>query len=234
MILSVHIADLDRRRALRALARPPRVGRVAGLRYAVTTLAAPLSPRLLPTPAPGRAGLIAAWDGDEDLDRFLAEGRLAAGLGDGFHARLRAVHVFGAFAPLAGLLGDEPALEDDEPTAVLTIGRLRLTQTLRFLRASAAAEQLALRSPALVVASGLARPPHLVATFSVWRGKAAMRAYAGGQDGPGHRQAVRRHAAKPFHHESAFIRLRPYRAEGGWDGREALPASELAFAGSRC
>jgi hypothetical protein len=33
-------------------------------------------------------------------------------------------------------------------------------------------------------ATGLARPPHLVATFSLWRAAAQMRAYAYGTDTP--------------------------------------------------
>jgi hypothetical protein len=229
-IVSVHLADVGRRRALQALARPPRAGAVPGLSYGVTTLAAPLSPRLLPVPVAGRVALVASWRADEDLDRFLAADRLGRLLRDGFHARMHAVHVFGSFSPLAGVLGDQPAMEDDEPAAVLTIGRLRLAQTIRFLRASAAAEELAGDSPALLAASGLARPPRLVATFSLWRSKAGMRAYAGGGEGAGHKDAVRAHAARPFHHESAFIRLRPYRVEGRWDGHEPLPAAALAFA----
>jgi hypothetical protein len=55
-----------------------------------------------------------------------------------------------------------------------------------------------------------------------------MRAYAGGNSGPEHRAAVKAHAKRPFHHASAFIRFRPYGAEGEWDGEnplaQALPA----------
>jgi hypothetical protein len=222
MILSVHLADLGLRQAMLALARPPRVGRLPGLRYAAMTLAAPLSERVLPAPAPGRCGLVAAWDADEDLERFLAADPLAARLSRGFHARMRAVHVFGGFAPLGGLLGEEPAIDEQEPAAVLTIGRLRLPRAMAFLRASAAAEALALRSPGLLAATGLARPPQLVATFSLWSDPVAMRAYAGGHDGPGHRDAVLAHATDPFHHEAAFFRLRPYLVQGRWDGREPL------------
>ena len=115
-------------------------------------------------------------------------------------------------------------MDDAEPAAVLTIGRLRLSQTVRFLEASAAAESLAVSDPALLAATGLARPPALVATFSLWRHTAAMRAYAQGDADPRHRAAVQAHAARPFHHESAFIRFRPYAAVGNWDGRDPLAA----------
>ena len=46
---------------------------------------------------------------------------------------------------------------DAEPAAVLTLGGLRLSQTARLLRASAAAEDLAVRDPALLASTGLWR-----------------------------------------------------------------------------
>jgi hypothetical protein len=113
-------------------------------------------------------------------------------------------------------------MDDAEPAAILTIGRLRPTQTFRFLRATAHAEDLVVRDPAVLACTGLARPPALVATFSLWRSTGAMRAYARGELEPGHRAAVHAHAARPFHRESAFVRFRPYRAEGSWDGRDPL------------
>ena len=70
--------------------------------------------------------------------------------------------------------------------------------------------------------TGLARPPGLVATFSLWRTTREMRAYAGGRSGAEHRDAVRAHAERPFHHASAFIRFRPYGAEGEWEGENPL------------
>ena len=231
MILSIHIADVGPGKGASALARPPRPGSTAGLRYATTTVTARLGSRLLPAPTLGRIGLISAWESNQDLDEFLAGGPLGESLAGGFHARMRAVHVYGSFAPLDGLLADgEPDIADDEPAAVLTIGRLRLSQAFRFLRASAGAEALAVASPGMIAATGLARPPHLVATFSLWRGRRAMRAYAGGEEGSGHRDAVRAHAARPFHHESAFIRLRPFLIEGSLDGNEPLEGQPAAVA----
>ena len=78
--------------------------------------------------------------------------------------------------------------------------------------------------------TGLARPPALVATFSLWQTTAAMRTYAGGLAGSEHRDAVKAHAARPFHHASAFIRFRPYGAEGEWDGEDPLGDDQPALA----
>jgi hypothetical protein len=229
VIASFHLAGLGGLNGLRALRRQPAPAEVPGLRYAALAVAAPLGGHLMPRPEPGRVALIAAWADDGALDRFLAEHPLAKTLAGGWRTRLRPTHVFGAWPPLAGLVGeDAPPMGQEEAAAVLTIGRLRLTHARRFLKASAAAERLAVESPAMLRGTGLARPPGLVATFSLWRSVREMRAYAGGAAGPGHRAAVKAHAAEPFHHASAFIRFRPYGAEGQWDGANPLADSLTA------
>jgi hypothetical protein len=231
VIASVHIADLGPRAAFGVLRKRPAAAGVPGLRYRYLemAIAAPLGGSLLPAPDLGRVGLIAAWEHEDALERFLAQHPLAERLGGGWHVRLQPTRVSGAWSRLSGLLAAEQPMDDEEPAAVLTLGRLRLTRTLRFLRTSATAEGLAVRNPALLASTGLARPPRLVATFSLWRTTAAMRAYAYGDPDPGHLAAIRAHAARPFHHESAFLRFRPYAAHGSWDGREPLAtASHLA------
>jgi hypothetical protein len=222
VIASVHLADVGPRLARRMLLARPARAEVPGLRYAEMTIAAPLSARLLPTPKPGRVGLIAAWDDDRALERFLDAHPLAAQLAGGWRVRLQPTRISGAWSQLSGLLDVEHPVDDEEPAAVLTLGRLRLTQTIRFLRASAAAEELAIADEAVLAATGLARPPRLVSTFSLWRSTAAMRAYATGHGDRAHLEAIRAHNARPFHHESAFVRLRPYAAHGSWDGIEPL------------
>lgn len=195
------------------------------------TIAAPLSARVMPMPKPGRVGLIAAWDDDQALERFLEAHPLAAQLAHGWRVRLQPTRVSGAWSRLPGLPEDEQPMDDQEPAAVLTLGRLRLTQAIRFLQASAAAEELAIGDEALLASTGLARPPRLVATFSLWRTTAAMRAYATGHADPAHLEAVRAQNARPFHHESAFVRFRPYAARGSWDGIE--PLARLKTRGDR-
>ncbi len=228
MIASFHLADVGRLAGPRLLLRRLGPGAVPGMHYGVLTVASPLSDKRLPRPDPGRVALIAAWEDDDALEHFLAGDPLAKALRDGWRTRLKPTHVFGEWAPLAGLVGDEPPMADEEPAAALTIGRLRITQAARFLKAGAAAERLAVQDSSMLRGTGLARAPALVATFSLWRTTAAMRNYASGRSGPEHRQAVKDHAARPFHHASAFIRFRPYDAVGEWDGvnpfADGLPA----------
>ena len=153
------------------------------------------------------------------LDRFQARHPAAAALAGGYRVRLKPVRIFGAW-PQLGDLGIEQAGGERRagggPVAVLTLGRLRLRRAGAFLRASARAEADALSSPALMLATALARPPRLVATFSVWRDVAPMREYVERAAG-GHRRATTLHAARPFHHQSAFIRFEPYDQAGAWE-----------------
>jgi hypothetical protein len=219
VIVSVHLADVGPARALKLLRTPLDA---AGLAYAELTTLAPLGPHTLPSPTPGRVGLIAAWEHESALEGFLERHPLARRLAHGWRVRLQPTRIFGAWPELPGIVPRQLAMDDAEPVAVMTLGRLRLTQTRRFLHASAGAEGLAVSHPALLASTGMARPPRLVATFSLWSGTGAMRDYVEGRAGTEHRAAMDEHARRSFHHASAFIRFRPYGAEGRWRGAERL------------
>jgi hypothetical protein len=221
MIVSVHIADVGWLRAPRLLFRRPDEAELPGLTYLEPVTTAPLDGRRLPRPKPGRVGLIAAWRDDASLEEFLHMHPLAQQLAAGWHVRLQPLRVFGSWAGMPGLPSRELAVDDDEPVAVLTLGRLRLNRARPFLRSAAAAEAAAVSDRAMIASTALARPPHLVSTFSIWRSAAAMRRYAFGKSGA-HQGAVKADRRRPFHHESAFIRFRPYASHGSWDGSDPL------------
>jgi hypothetical protein len=221
MVVSVHILDAGPRRATSLLRRSPRPERVSGLAYAEAVTTAPLGKRLLPSPQPGRVGLIASWEEDAALDAFLAEDEAGQRFAAGWHVRLEPIRVSGAWPQMPGLPQEALPVDEEEPVAVLTLGRLRLIRGLDFLRTAAAAEAEVVDDPALLASSGLARPPHLVSTFSLWRSAAAMKDYSYRAAGS-HQAAVKADRAKPFHHASAFVRFRPYASHGEWDGRDPL------------
>lgn len=221
MIVSVHLAELRPGAAARMLLRPPRPAAVPGLTYAETVTTAALGEPLLPPKQLSRVGMIAAWESDEAFERFAAAHPLAARLAGGWQVRLQPLRVSGAWAGMPDLPARPLPVDDAEPVAVLTLGRLRLLRTGPFRRAAAPAEADAVAAGALLAGTGLARPPHLVATLSLWRSAAAMRAYAYDRAGS-HQAAVQADRARPFHHESAFVRFRPYASRGRWNGRDPL------------
>jgi len=119
-------------------------------------------------------------------------------------------------------MSNSPAA-DDEPVVALTLGRLRRARTRAFLKAARPTERDAVENLAVAAVTGFGRlaRPGLVATFTIWHSLAAMREYAFSPSGS-HQAAVKVDRAKPFHHESAFMRFRPYASQGTWDGRDPL------------
>jgi len=221
MIASVHIADVGVPSALGALPRTPKPAKITGLRSARLALAAPLTGSLRRAPDFGRLGLVAFWDDDDALDRFLARDPVAAKLAGGWHVRLAPLRAFGTWPGLPTDLATSRAVDGDGPAAVLTLGRLRLTQSVRFVRTSAKAEAAVVEAEGLTWATGLGRPP-FVATCSLWKTAQALSSYAYGDQDPAHSNAIAAQRAKDFHHESAFIRFRPYGSQGHLVGANPL------------
>jgi hypothetical protein len=223
MILSFHVGDVGVRSAVRSMCRRPRPREIDGLRSVETGICAPFDGKSRPSPK--RLALIAAWDDDAALDRFLDDSRLADTLADGWRVRLAPLQASeGPWSAIPGL--GEPVVETDEdaPVAVITLGRLKLRRVVPFFRANSGAEKLLALQSAVLFATGIARPPRFVATFSLWRTAREMKDYAYGRAGRGHLAAIEAHKREPFHHESIFARFRPYAAEGRIDGREPLAA----------
>jgi hypothetical protein len=115
----------------------------------------------------------------------------------------------------------------DGSVLVTTLGRLRLSQTIRFLRASRPAERAAISADGFLWGTAAARPP-FVATFSVWSSDEAAAAYAYSDPNAGHPQAITKQRRKDFHHESAFIRFAPVRLTGTLPGAPLLEGVEGA------
>jgi hypothetical protein len=224
VIASVHICAPGASRALRVLRAAPSLRAVGGLAYAETLVLAPLAGSLVPRPRLSEVGLLASWEDDVHLDRFLGDGDVAGPFADGWHVRMTPLRVAGAWEAMPGLPQTPIEVEDDEPVAVLTLGRPRTPRLISFVRTAARAEAALEGRPGLLAATGFAHPPHLVSTFSLWRSAAEMREYA--QDAAGaHVAAIRRDRENPFHHESAFIRFRPYHSAGRWRGTDPLAAA---------
>jgi hypothetical protein len=212
------------RQALRLLARPPHPREVEGLGFAETVFTAPLGTRL-PAPAFGTVALLAAWADDAALEGF-ASHPVARQLAGGWQVRMVPLRISGSWPGLGGLPERPLPVDDDEPVAVLTLGRLMPWRIRPFLRAAAPAEAEVLAEPEVLASTGFGRLPNLVSTFSLWSTAAAMRSYAYRQGGS-HRAAVASDRARPFHRHSAFIRFRPYASRGEWAGRDPLVATAV-------
>ena len=220
MILSVHLVEAGPAQTVSLLRARPDPAGVAGLVWAETMFTTPF-PAGLP-PRPDGAAMFAAWEEESALTDFLDRHPLARRLTPGWHARLQPMRAYGSWPPLPGLGEPELPVDDDEQVAVITLGRLRIKRAVPFFRASRAAEKQVVADPAAILKTALARPPRLLATFSVWRTAREMRDYAVGRSGDAHVRATRAHHEAPFHHEFVFARFRPHAASGRWHGLAPL------------
>src|ERR671916_2801110 len=226
MLGSVHLVDGGVRSSARWLRRAPVAGETPGLRHAQMVIAAPLG-GVPPAPQLGRFGLVAFWDDEASLDRFLESHPMAEALAGGWGVRLdplRAGPVASSHFP--GIPDDLPVAPDaagDGPVAVLTIGRLRLRRAPAFFRTSARAERQVVDASGVLWATGLANvTQRVVSTFSLWRSAAEMRDYA--TSSGRHADAIRAENRRSFHHAGSFVRFRPRAAHGSLTGRNPLPA----------
>jgi hypothetical protein len=220
VIATVDIVDVGAAGTLRSLVRrTPTRDEAPGLRWASTAALAPLAATRPPNLR--RIALLAFWDDDARAKEFADShpvGRRFADA-DGLHVAMRPLRAFGSWPGLdADVSGDRDAPHDG-PVVVLTLGRLRISQTIRFLRTSRAAERAALESPGMRWGTASARPP-FVATISIWDDGRAAATYAYGRREPAHSNAIAEQQRKDFHRQSAFVRFAPVRASGAIDGVE--------------
>jgi hypothetical protein len=230
VVATMHLAQLRPAAAVRALRAVPQPTAVDGLRWADIGAGANFGRGVLPAPALGRTALLALWDDDAAIDAFFAgQHPVAETFRSGWSVRMEPLRQTGTIAGMPQLVDAEQPVDDAEPVAVLTYGHTRYRTLKPFLQSNQGATIGALDSPALLAATGLARPPRMVGTFSLWRTAAEMKEYAYRQAG-GHAGAMRDHARVNFHHEALFARFRPYRSAGLWNGCD--PLADVASAGA--
>ena len=209
MIATVDVADIGALATVRAIRRRPRPADVPGLRWLDVAPCVPLASKR--PPGLRRAAAFAMWDDEESAAAF------AGFAGQGFHAVLRPLRAFGSWPGLPDDVPRARVTRHDGPVIVTTLGRLRISQTVRFLRASRPAERGAVEADGFVWGTAAARPP-FVATLSLWSSDEAAAAYAYADPQAGHPQAIEKQRRKDFHHQSAFIRYAVVSASGAPPG----------------
>lgn len=225
MIATVDIADLGVRRTLRSLRHRPAPAMVPGLRWLDTAAAVPLASKH--PPGFRRTVMIAFWDDEEAAAAFTRDHPLGQRFaGSGFHAVLRPLRAYGAWPGLPAEVPRARVISSDGPVLVTTLGKLRMSQAVRFVRASRPAERSALAAAGFVWGTAATRPagihPPFMATVSLWSSAEAAAAYAYGDPDAGHPRAVTKQRRKDFHHESAFIRHVPLAITGSVRGMPAI------------
>lgn len=226
MRASVHIADLGSRSLLEAARRRPKVGQVPGLLDARLATASPLRRSVVPSTSLRRLALVSMWEDDAAIDAFEAEHPVALAMSSGWRIRLEPLRGSGSWPGLPESLPTERSAGADDlagPFAVLTLARTRMSRIVRFLRTSQPAETAAVTAPGFLWGTAVVLPPFF-ATVSLWESSRALSTYAYGRSQPAHHDAIEVDKAKPFHHDAAFVRFRPYASSGALGGKNPLPS----------
>lgn len=230
MLFSAHVVDTGPIAALRR--KTPQAADVAGLLSARTGICAPFSTGKLPRPQLRRETMVACWDDEAALDRFLADDPTGAVFATGFEMRMELYRAVGVWPGLdAGLIQEAAAAGDegDGPSVAITIGTAYFRTIVPFLRVNNGLEAQFLETPSGVWGSGFANLPQLlVGTLTVWEsGDAAVDFMKSGAHGA----AVQEHfdpkkdpTGHTFVTGGGFFGLRPLSTSGSVGGRN--PVSE--------
>jgi hypothetical protein len=224
VIATVDIADVGVAGLYAAVKGRPRAGDVPGLRWADVAALVPLGTAR--PPKLHRAALVAFWDDEGAAQAFAATKPDAGRFSGGFHATLRPLRAFGSWPGLPGDIPRSRSVPHEGPVVVLTLGRLRLSQLPRFIRASRPAERSAVTSDGIIWGTAAARPP-FVATISIWADSDASAAYAFSRQRPDHSNAIAAQQRKDFHRQSAFVRFAPVHVEGALGPPNPLAAGAI-------
>ena len=234
MLFSAHVANTSVLTALRR--KMPQPADVPGLRSARTALCAPFSPGVLPRPQLGREGMVAAWQDDASLDRFLTDHPTGRAFADGWHVRMELVRAAGVWPGIDDNMMDlagNKAKGMTGPSIAITIGTAYLRTVVPFIRVNSGLEDQFLATPSGMWGTQLTNlPQRLVATLTIWESADAAVDYIGSG---AHGAAVAAHydpAKDPTGHTfvtgGGFFGFRPLSTSGSVDGRNPVSADLLA------
>ncbi len=233
MLFSAHVANTSVLSALRR--KTPQPADVPGLRSARTALCAPFSPGLLPRPQPGREGMVAAWEDDAALDRFLTDHPTGRAFAEGWHVRMELVRAAGIWPGIddnmVELAGNK-ANGMTGPSIAITIGTAYLRSIGSLVRVNSGLEDQFLETPSGLWGTQLTNlPQRLVATLTIWESADAALGYIGsgahGAAVAAHYDPVKDPTGHTFVTGGGFFGFRPLASFGSVDGKNPLSADLL-------
>lgn len=225
-IFSFHLSESTPGQTLRNFWNAPNHQQVPGLHHmeclSTMALGAPiLSPSRLQL---RKLAIFAAWENDQALDNFMSRTSLGRSLSEGWHVRLSLIRRWGSLAELDHFPTTEANVPPTESVVAITLARLKLSQTLRFIKWGRPVEKLVRDHPGTTLALAAFRPPRTFSTFSIWRSQREMTDMVCGKGTtPGakrHALAMKERERKDFHSQFTTLRFRPIEEQGLWAGHD--------------
>jgi len=227
-VFTFHLADCGIAETLRALARPLKSHSTPGLVHAECMVPMTLGrPVALPWRyRPHQLAVFAAWHSEDAIDDFLRSSGLGRALATGWHVRMEFVRRWGHISELGGLPQVACEHGDQQPVVAVTLARLRVSQSLRFIRWGRPVEEQVRDDPTTTFSLAAMRPVGTLSTFSIWTTQKAMTDMVHGRSAAlsadRHARAMQERNRKDFHHEFTTLRFRPLCEHGCWQGKHCL------------
>ena len=164
--------------------------------------------------------LVALWEDEAHLDRFLEAPPYRVIERPHWHVRMRLYRRWGSYTGFDRATTYTQLADPEGPVVGLTFARLRLTETLRFARWGKPVEAQVRDHPGVTRAAVAFRPLRTFSTFSLWRSERDMLDMVRGRrtelDGTSHRDAMKERVRRDFHHEFTTLRFVPLSEHGHW------------------
>lgn len=165
--------------------------------------------------------LFARWKAEEALDEFLSKAAQRS-LASGWHVRMKLYRRWGHISELADAVVTPEFAERGKPVVAVTLARLNLRETLRFIQWGKPVERQVRDHAGQVLALAAIRPPNTFSTFSIWKDEPSMIDMVTGRDkardGEEHLLAMQERTRRDFHKEFSTMRFAPFKEVGSWDG----------------
>ncbi|GAA2206773.1 hypothetical protein GCM10009850_022310 [Nonomuraea monospora] len=172
-----------------------------------------------------RWAMFAVWRDESDLEKFLRTSPIAARwrteADESWQVRLAPLASRGAWAGRDPFAGHPDRPGGAGPVAVLTRASIRARRLVAFYRSVPPVEELLRRQDGCLASIGMGEwPLARQATFSLWRDRAAVSAFA--YRGQAHQRVIEQVRSHDWYAEELFARFVPYASEGTWDGTDPL------------
>lgn len=136
---------------------------------------------------------------------FLEKDNFGKVLASGWHVRLKFYRRWGYISELADLPENSVNKNPDAPVVGITLARLKISETIRFLKWGKPVEGLVRDHPGKTFALAAMRPLNTLSTFSIWRSEEEMVEMVKGENV--HGRAIGEQMKKSFHHEFTTMRF---------------------------
>ncbi len=156
--------------------------------------------------------LLARWENETALENFLEQTPIGKDLRNGWHIRLKFYRRWGFISELDNLPENTINPHPERPVVGITLARLRLSQTVRFLRWGKPVEGLVRDHPGKTFALAAMRPLKTLSTFSMWNSETEMIQMVKGNNV--HGTAIGEQMRSSFHHEFTTMRFHPLKQFG--------------------